>query len=163
MPYSQVDMLIQKLDPLVSSGSVDPFLESHFAALVAVVGTAAFERRIKQVLIEFCHNQNVKFGLYVENTLRRIKGRISIQDLKGEYLGKFGKPFVDKFIEELEKLKENALVKSQPNPSESYDSLINARHKFVHENMLLLNYKEAKEFFLLGIEIIYALERTVNG
>lgn len=164
MPYRQVDLLIFKMDELMAGSSVDPFLESHFAALVTVVSVAAFERRIKDIFCDFGASQNSTFGLYVKNDLGRINGRISIKSLKEQYLNKFGKKYIEGFKSELDILKNDALSNGQPNPAEFYDSLISARHNFVHElNVKLPKYKEVKEFYLAGVTIISALERTFNS
>lgn len=163
MPYSQIDLLINNLDALVNAGEPDDFLKSFFAALVAVEAAATFEKRIKEILIDYCRQQNTQFGLFAEKIFGRLKGRIQIKDLKDNYLAKLGGPLVDKFAGELENIRNQAHGHNYPDPADFYNNLIQARHKFVHENVLQLSFDEAKNYYLKGIEIISALERTING
>ena len=161
MPFKQADLLIQKLDSLVALGHIDPFIKSNFVGLIAVTCVTSFEIRLRTILCEFSKNQHTLFGCYVENSLKKINGKITIGDIKGLHLNKFGSEYIKKFDQELNILKANASATKAPDPCLYYDSLINARHNFVHQNKMP-DYDEMKSFYLLGIEIMNVLQKVLS-
>lgn len=162
MTFEQIDLIIVEVDLLVKGGDVTPLVASRMAGLISVMAVAAFEMRIKELLVSFSTKRDLVFGTFVSQHYGKLNGRIKIEHLKGDSLTKFGNSFKEKFTNELSKLSKDAQLNNLPDPAVYYDNLIVRRHDFVHELKTEISYEEAKIFYSSGVAIIEAFEKALT-
>jgi hypothetical protein len=138
----------------------DEQLKAYYVGFLTVSAITAFELSIKQILIDFSKNQNSIFGNFMENYFIRLNGRIKYDDIIKE-IGNFNISYKEEFKEELKK-KNRSFEVDNKDIIVSYNNLVLARHKFVHEGKINLTINEVVECYNLGKFFIECLFNTMK-
>ncbi|MEI8173669.1 MAG: HEPN domain-containing protein [Deltaproteobacteria bacterium] len=162
--FKLADDLIHHLDS-VAGGLTDPFIASRYVGFVAVVGTTVYELAIKEIFIEFSWKKHRVLGNFVSRYFDRLNGRIKADQLRNEYLPRFGDSYVKKY-KKLESEAENfSLQNHKVSLLSSYNNLIEWRHQFSHGGQIPTtpSYKEVTSAYELGKEIIHCLAKALGS
>ena len=154
--------MIVHLDSVVST-ITDPFITSRYVGFVAVAAVAVYELAIKDIFIDFAAKKHTVFGAYAASHFDRINGRIKLQQLKDDYIARFGDKYLKRFVK-LSKEAEDAFLKSKHiSIKNSYQNIIECRNQFSHAgNPTTLTYSEAIAYYEAGKEIIVCLSNTMK-
>ena len=166
MPYSRkfthADDLIADIKALQETA--DPMLKSKYAGVVSVLAASVYECAVKNILISFARSRDPIFCNYVEQSFSKLNARIKIENLKCDYLKKFGSHYRDNFNDLLNS-EENLLLRSTGKSIQtSYENLIVWRHAFVHdaECPTSATLEEAIESYEMGKKVIECFYVTVS-
>lgn len=157
------DDLIVHLDTVISSLK-DPFLESRYTGFLAVSCVTVLELALKNIFMERAHAKHIVLGNFCRQYFDRINGRIMLNDIKGDYLGKFGTKYCKRFTERLEDIEKTALSSHQGSVKSSYGNLIVWRHSFAHEGVIPqnANYAGVKKGYQCGKIVMACLESCLH-
>ena len=75
----------------------DPLLKAKYVGFVAVAAVTVYELAIKEIFIEFARKRHRVFGDFTESYFERINGRIKLDEIKGEYIRRFGSEYKREF------------------------------------------------------------------
>lgn len=162
MPYDShfklTDDLILHLDTVIAS-LTDPFIESRYTGFLAVNAVTVLELALKTIFLEFSAAKHVVLGNFCAHFFGRINGRITLKNIKEEYLPKFGMKYTIRFERRLKQLESSHLRTTGTSIKSSYGNLITWRNGFAHEGIIPNNasYDEVKKSYECGKEIMRCL------
>lgn len=100
MPYHDhfkiADDLILHLDSFVETIN-DPFISSRYVGFVAVSAVTVYELAIKDIFTDFASAKHKVLGNFTLLYFERLNGRIKLQELKNDYVKRFGQKYVVRF------------------------------------------------------------------
>lgn len=136
MPYKDnfifADDLISQLNPIIKNLN-NPYIETKFTGFLIVSSVTVLEMALKNIFIDFAKMKHIILGNFCDVYFNKIHGKIRLEDIKGDYLNKFGKIYKNDFISKLETLQENELLTNRISITDSYTNLITWRNDFVHQ------------------------------
>jgi hypothetical protein len=155
--------MISHLDTVIPTVT-DPFITSRYIGLVSVAAVTAYELCIKDIFYRFSQAKHKVFGSYVLSSMERINGRITLRNIKEDYLQKFGEIYVKRFNKKLEFAEQSTLKTTGKSIRSSYGNIIVWRNQFAHEGIVndLVTYKEAVDSYQLGKEVIRVLSESMK-
>ncbi len=158
--YKPADDLIQHLQSLLLS-TTDPFIHSRFTGFTAISAVTVYELAIKDIFIDFAKKKHITFGQFTSTYFEKMNGRINLNNLKNDFLKKFGDKYVKKFNKNLEK-NENIFLISNINIRSEYGNIIECRNEFVHGNNVTMTFEEAVNAYSNGKEVIKSLAEAMK-
>ena len=167
MPYDihfkHADDIVQHLNTVVPT-LADPLLQAKYVGFVAVAAVTVYELAIKNVFIEFSTKKHKVLGDFTESYFERINGRIRIQDIKDNYIQRFGERYKKRFEKKMKKAAKDYLQNNKRDIKSSYGNLITWRNDFAHEGKIrtTATYSEAVQSYEDGKEIISCLAETMR-
>lgn len=161
--FKHTDDIINHLNGVIPTIN-DHFLKAKYVGFVSVSGVAVYETALKDIFITFAQNKNKIFGNFIENYFNRINGKIKIQVIQDEYIGKFGNKYQERFKKKLNKVENQYLKTYKRDIRSSYSNLILWRNDFAHESKLnsTATYDEVVQAYQDGKEIIHCLAATMK-
>ena len=167
MVYSDRFQLIEDyllhLDPLMANIQ-DAFIQSRYLGFVTISAVTVYELAIKDIFYEFAVRKHAVLGSFARSRFDRMNGQIKLDSLRDMHVKMFGQKYVDKFKSKLS-TKEMAMLRAgQGSPVAAYGNIISWRHTFVHQGSApnTTNYKEVKQTYLLGKEVIHCLNEAMK-
>lgn len=151
--FQPTDELINEINTLKSH--ISQVALSKFAGAISVSAVTSYELAIKEILIDYASNKHNSFGIFIQNYLSRLNGRIQISYIKDE-IKKFDNTLAEKF-----EAKIGDVEKVEPSVRSCYQNLIQGRHSYVHANQINLSYDECIQDYELGKKIIDALHKVM--
>ncbi len=161
--YRLADDMIQHLNTVIN-GINDPFISSRYVGFVTVAAVTVFELALKDIFIEFAVNKNRVFGTFTEGHFDKINGRIRNENIKNDYIKKFGIKYLDRYNKKLEQLETETLRLERVSIKTSYQNLITWRNEFAHAGQIPTNvtYFEAVQAYERGKKLIKCVADTMN-
>jgi len=160
--FRLADEYILHLDAVMNS-IPDPFIKSRYVGFVAVSAVTAYELAIKEIFIAFAEKKHKALGSFSRAFFYRINGRIKRDELRKEYIKKFGDKYLEAFDKKLN-IKEMEILQSQRvSIKEAYANIINWRNDFAHEGIIPTTptYEEVKTSYELGKNVINCLAASM--
>lgn len=155
------DDIIAHLDPLVRNIN-DPFIQSRYAGFITIAAVTVYELCIKDIFSDFANKKHNIFGNFVDGYFDRISGRIKLEDIKKEYLKKFGEKYLNRFKRYTKNAENICLRYYGKSMLSSYGNLILWRHSFVHEGKAPpATYSEVIKSYEIGKNVIIVLDNTM--
>lgn len=167
MPYSDhfklADDYIVHLDAVMATIH-DPFIKSRYTGFLSVSAVTVYELAIKDIFKEFANKKHKVLGNFTSAYFYRINGRIKIDDLKRDYLPKFGDKYLQKFLKKLEEKEKEILRSAGVSVKSSYGNIVTWRHHFAHEGKIPTTptYDEVKRSYSTGKELIHCLSNSMK-
>ena len=160
--FATTDTLVNHFNS-ISSTIADQSMLTHYAGIIAVNGTTAYELAIKDIFINFASKKNSVFGTFTINYFDRLNGRIIISELKDNQIKRFGPKYMNKFDAILSRNENLILKKSKTSITACYNNLILSRHNYVHKGASTLTISEAINCYQFGKEVINCLFKSMRG
>jgi len=137
----------------------DPLLKAKYVGFVAVAAVTVYELAIKEIFIEFARKRHRVFGDFTESYFERINGRIKLDEIKGEYIRRFGSEYKREFQSRLKERAEKYFQDNHRDIVISYENLIVWRNEFSHTGEIntTATYEEAVQAYEDGKEVIHCL------
>lgn len=139
-----------------------PLLEGQYAGFAAVSSVTVYELAIKEIFQTFAASKHTAFGTFTEHFFARLNGRIKLDDLRNDYLPRFGGLYRNKFDTVLEESEIGALKRGK-SVKTSYSNLLTWRHSFAHSNNSTCTFSEVVEAYELGKRVIDCLHTALNS
>lgn len=161
--FSQPDLILGHLDGLVASVT-DDFIKSRYTGFVAVTAVTAFETNVRAKMIDFCTAKHKVFGNFSEAIFEKTNARIKLDNLRKDYLGRFGAKYLKRFKKKLDAIELTSLRAGKGSVKSSYQNLVQWRHDFVHDGQLptYANYADARQAYDTGKLVINAFFESLN-
>lgn len=161
--FQHADDIIEHLTPLVI-GARNPLLEAKYTGFLTVAAVTTYELALKSIFISFAHSKHKVLGTFTESHFNRINGRIKIENIKNDYVRKFGDKYLIKFNKNLKKTGSLYLQNNQREISSSYDNLITWRNDFAHEGRIRTKstFSEASRAYNDGKLVIQCLAESMK-
>lgn len=161
--FRLVDDILPHMDATVKD-ALDPFIQSRYVGFFAVSVAAVFELAIKQILIEFATQKHETFGDYCSGSLKKLNGKIQLDELGNNYIKLFGSVYLEKFKENIKNEEEKGFIEKRYSIKAAYSQIITWRHAFAHEGKIPehATFDEAKNGYLSGKLIIAGLAKAMS-
>ncbi len=161
--FSQSDLILGHLDGLIG-GVADDFIKSRYTGFVAVSAVTTFENNIRSKLVDFCTKKHKVFGSFSEAMFEKTNARIKLDNLRDDYLRRFGDRYLKRFNVKLNDIEQEKLVTGFGSVKGSYSNLVKWRHDFVHEGILpaYAGYNEARAAYENGKLVVAAFFESLN-
>jgi len=161
--FNQPDLILSHLDGLVGSVT-DDFIKSRYTGFVAVTAVTAYEVNIRTKLIDFCTTKHKVFGAFSEAIFEKTNARVKLDQLRDDFLVKFGEKYLKRFKKKLDALELASLKAGTGSVKNSYQNLVQWRHDFVHDGKLpdYANYADARQAYDTGKVVISAFFESLN-
>jgi len=162
--FRLTDDLILHLNGVVGS-IADPFIATRYVGFVAIAGTTVYELAIRDILIEFSEKQHEIFGQFVSKSFERLNGRIRTNEIRGNYLPRFGDKYVKRYNRIEKWIERSILRKRGVSVLAAYNNLIEWRNQFAHQGNIpsTPSYTEVVDTYEVGKAVIHCLARTMQG
>jgi hypothetical protein len=166
MPYTDrfalVENYLAHVDPVMAT-IADPFVEARYTGFIATSAVTAYELAIKDIFYAFADKKHTVLGEVTRARFFRLNGKIKLDDLKKEHIKMFGVKYLDRFINNLERIEESYIIQHGKSPKSAYNNVIVWRHQFVHEGTLpnTTNYAEIKDQYTAGKEVVHCLFKSM--
>lgn len=157
--FTSADATLAHLTSVVAA--CPPMLASQYAGFAAVSSVTVYELAIKEIFQTFAAKKHSVFGTFTERFFHRLNGRITIRDLRDEYLPRFGNRYKLKFETALSKADAEALAAGRGSVKASYGNLLTWRHNFAHGGNPACTFKEVVNAYELGKTVIACLDTTM--
>lgn len=161
--FKLVDDSLASLDSILSNVT-DPFFRSRLTGLVAVGAVTAYELAIKTILTEFARKKHTVFGSFIENHYDRLNGRITLAELRGKHIKRFGEKYARRFEKLLKASEDTVFQAEHKSVQSSYSNIITWRNEFAHAGQIPQNatYEEVRKAYELGKEVIRCLADSMK-
>lgn len=142
----------------------DPFILSRYVGFVSVAAVTVYELAVKEIFIDFASKKNKVFGSFTSAHFDRINGRIKNQDIKNEYIKKFGEKYLLRYKKKLDLQETEYLRNAGMSIKSSYANIIIWRNEFAHEGKIssTVTYHEVVKSYETGKKLIDCLAETMN-
>lgn len=159
--FQTADDTIQHLTGIVPA--VDPAMQQKYAGFAAVSAITVYELAIKQVFCSFSVRKHAGYGHFVERYFQRINGRISLREIREEYLSRFGEKYKARFEKLLAVEESQSMQAGLGSVRASYGNLVTWRNEFAHEGRVPTNatFAEVARSYQLGKKVVETLERAL--
>jgi hypothetical protein len=159
-----VGYLCSQVDTLGSSGNP---LRDRYVGFCAVTIATHLETVVKNVILNFCQQQNKYLHAVFDAELQRFNGRISYADLRN-LLKRFDKGCDTHFVALVKRLNTMRLGSGAVTVDvfSSYESVLQIRHSFVHNLDVTFSHvssAELKEHSESGKRIVSAFARSLRA
>lgn len=166
MPYSRhfvhADDLINSLSSIVPTIS-DPLIQIKYVGFVSIAGVTVYELAIKEIFISFADKKGKSFGEFTRCYFKRINGQIKLEQLKKNYIPRFGDRYLNRFNQKVAFVKNSYLIAHHRDILSSYGNLITWRNDFAHEGKFpfYATFSEVVNAYQDGKEVIRVLSETM--
>jgi hypothetical protein len=159
--FLNADQTINHLTTIV--GGADIATQRRYAGFAAVSAITVYELALKEVFTNFSMRKHAAYGHFVQRFFYRINGRVSIREIREEYLPRFGERYKARFDRMLTAEDLSALQNNQGSVKSSYGNLVVWRNEFAHEGRVPTNatFAEVARSYELGKRVIECLERAL--
>lgn len=130
--FELADKMIEHLSGVVKDVQ-DAFIVSRYTGFVAVSAVTVYELAIKDIFCSFAAKENKLLGSFVERYFHKINGRVSLKNIKEDYIIRFGEVYVDQFNTNLSRADDSIVRVKKRSITTGYDNIVRWRHGFVHE------------------------------
>lgn len=156
--FKLTDDLILHLDPVLTALN-DPFIESRYTGFLAVSAVTVLELALKSVFCDFAAAKHPVLGTFCAQYFDRLNGRIGLDVIRKDYIPKFGKKYVDRFEDRIDRLEQQQLLTARVSVKSSYGNLVTWRNEFAHKGIVPANatYDEVKRAYQCGKDILHCL------
>lgn len=167
MDYAQhfhhADDVIEHLTPLVA-GARNPLLEARYTGFLTIAAVTTYELAVKSIFISFAQSKHKVLGSFTESHFSRINGKIRLENLKNDYVRRFGEKYLVKFNRRLSETGQRYLRENQREIISSYNNLIVWRNDFAHEGRIRPNatFAEASRAYTDGKIVIKCLAESMK-
>jgi hypothetical protein len=150
---------------IVVQGISDPFISSRYIGFISVSAVTVYELAIKEIFCTFADQEHKLLGNFVQSHFKRINGRIRLNEIKADYVPRFGKDYVDKFNLKIDNAELAILKNSNRSIKSSYDNIITWRNQFAHDGQVpaTVTYQEVIDSYFAGKEIIHCLSKAMHS
>ena len=161
--FLHADDIVAHLDGIVPA-ITDPLLIRKYVGFVAVSAVTVYELAIKEIFIEFARKKHKVLGHFTEAYFDRINGRIKLQIIKDDYIGKFGIRYQTRFSKNITKRSKEYFSVNHREIRNSYANLITWRNEFAHEGIInsTATYTEVIQAYEDGKEVIHCLAESMT-
>jgi hypothetical protein len=161
--FTIADEMINHLS-LVVGGTTDPFMSSRYVGFVAVSAVTVYELALKEIFIEFAEKKHVVFGTYTKNHFDKINGRIRNNQIKDDYIKKFGEKYLRRYNKKVKEIDNQILRTQRISLVSSYENLITWRNEFAHEGHIPSNvtFNDVVNSYHLGKELIRCVSEVMT-
>lgn len=167
MPYTShfsiADDMITHLNTIIG-GVTDPFVSSRYVGFVAISAVTVYELALKNIFIDFAENKHKVFGTYTKCNFDRINGHIKSNQIKDDYITKFGTKYLNRFNRKIEEIEKHFLRTYGRSVKTAYNNLIVWRNSFAHQGQIptYVTYNEVVSSYYLGKEMIRCVYETMQ-
>lgn len=167
MPYKShftiADDMINHLSSVVGN-ITDPFISSRYVGFVAVSAVTVYELALKQIFIEFALKKNQVFGTYTKSHFDRINGRIKHNQIRDDYVIKFGNKYLTRYNKKIDEIEKHFLTTHRKSVKSSYNNLITWRNEFAHDGIIpsTVTFNEVVSSYHLGKELIKCVYESMK-
>ena len=161
--FRVADDLIRHLDSVLV-GLNDPYIESKYTGFLSISAAAVLESALKVIFAEFAESKHKVFGHFVGEYFHRINGRISVKDIRDDYLKKCGDKYLRRFNRKIAMVEAERLASTGVSVLSSYGNLLAWRHEFAHQSTVPANasYGEVKAGYESGKEVMRCLAQCMR-
>ncbi len=161
--FQIADDYIEYVDGVMNAMG-DDFIRSRYLGFVIVSAVTVYEISAKEIIFNFARKKHKVFGEFMEARFQRTNAKIQIDDLKNDFVRKFGVKYEKRFTKKLDTLESRTLLSERSSVKGAYKNLINWRHSFVHTGAApnTTNYEEIKKFYNLGKNVLICLDETLT-
>lgn len=161
--FQHADDVVAHLNTIVR-GIGDPLLKAKYTGFLSVSAVTTYELAVKTIFIEFAQIKHAAFGGFASRHFDKINGRIRINNLKDDYIKKFGDKYLERFEKKLKKERANYLAAHKRDAVSSYANLIEARNKFAHGGQVSANstYEETVRAYEDGKLVLKCLAESMR-
>jgi hypothetical protein len=161
--FTIADDMITHLNSIVG-GTTDPFMSSRYVGFVSVSAVTVYELALKEIFIEFAEKKHNVFGTYTKSHFDRINGRIKTNQIKDDYIRKFGTKYLKRYQRKIKEMENYFLQTQGKSVSSAYNNLITWRNDFAHEGHIpnTVSFSEVVSSYTLGKEVIRCVAETMK-
>jgi hypothetical protein len=161
--FTIADDMITHLNSIVG-GITDPFISSRYVGFVSISAVTVYELALKEIFIDFAKRKHIVFGTYAESHFDRINGRIKHQNIKDDYIEKFGTRYLTRYQRKIADTERAFLVSHGKSVLNSYNNLITWRNDFAHAGRIpnTVTFNEVVASYHLGKELIRNVAETMT-
>ena len=161
--FAHTDDIVAHLNGIIPT-ITDPLLIRKYVGFVAVSSVTVYELAIKEIFVEFASKKHKVLGHFTEAYFDRINGRIRLQNIKDDYIGKFGVKYNTRFSKKIEKKSKDYFSATHREIRNSYANLITWRNEFAHEGVInsTATYTEVIQAYEDGKEVIHCLAESMT-
>ena len=156
------DEMITHLNTVINNIN-DPFIASRYVGFVSIAAVSVYELSVKEIFIEFARKKNKVFGEYASTQFKKINGRIKQEQIRNEYIKRFGRKYILRFDKKFELLEKKSINTDNQSIKSAYSSIIDIRNSFAHagEVPYTVTYNEVVKYYEIGKKMIICLADTM--
>lgn len=141
-----------------------PLLTAKYVGFVSIAAVTVYELAVKDIFIDFASRKHKLLGNFTEAYFDRINGRIKLQIIIDDYIGKFGRKYQIRFRKNFEKKSKEYFQQNHRDIKSSYSNLITWRNDFAHEGRInsTTTYSEVIQAYEDGKEVIHCLASSMT-
>ena len=160
--FLHADDVVRHLNQIVPT-IANPLLTAKYVGFVSVAAVTVYELAVKDIFIEFARRKHKLLGNFTEVYFDRINGRIKLQVITDDYIGKFGTKYQIRFRQNIEKKSKEYLQQNHRDIKSSYANIITWRNDFAHEGRVnsTTTYNEVIQAYEDGKEVIHCLAASM--
>lgn len=158
------DIINHLLSRVVETGSGSQ-LRDRYVGFCVVTATTHIETTAKEIILDFCKEQNQYLHAVISKDLKNFNAKISYVDLC-KFLNRLDPAMEQQFKKMLNRLNKRTL--NTPNMGfdlfQAYENLLNLRHSFVHNlhvNFSHVTNNELERYIFASKRIISAFGRSL--
>ena len=161
--FIHADDVVAHLNGIVPA-ITNPLLTPKYVGFVSVAAVTVYELAVKDIFIEFAQKKHKLLGHFTESYFERINGRIKLDVIKRDYIGKFGSKYQTRFQKNIEKTSKVYFDLHHRDVRNSYANLITWRNDFAHEGKInsMTTYNEVIQAYEDGKQVIHCLANSMT-
>lgn len=161
--FLHADDVVAHLNIIVPT-ITNPLLTAKYVGFVSIAAVTVYELAVKDIFIEFAKRKHKLLGHFTEIYFDKINGRIKLQVITNDYIGKFGKKYQTRFHQNIEQRSKEYLRLNHRDIKASYANLITWRNDFAHGGRVnsTTTYKEVIQAYEDGKEVIHCLAASMT-
>jgi hypothetical protein len=142
----------------------DPLLRSKYTGFLTISSVTLYELAIKSIILSFTKKRDHVFNNYAEQAFKRLNAKIKLQNLRDDYLKRFGGQYLTKFNSILISKEKEHLLLDKQSITNSYSNIIQWRHDFTHEGKppLYASFTEVINSFEVGKHVIHSFSQALS-
>lgn len=158
----RIDSLASEMDRFVPLGTkgTDGF-RAELAGLLVVTIAACYEDCVKSILVQHAAKRHVDFEDFTERNFSRLSSKVRVNDLH-RYAKLFGDAAGDRFKDRLNTKKDKISRRTGFNIEKRYQQLLDWRHDYAHGGIKNTTIREALEFHMYGIRVLYCFDEAFD-
>jgi hypothetical protein len=161
--FALSDAVIGHLATVVA-GTADPILQGQYAGFGAVSAVTVYELAIATIFADFAAKKHKVFGHFTASYFDRINGRIRLQNIRNDYVERFGAQYRKKFVARLAREERRTQKTSGVSMIQSYENIITWRNEFAHEGRAPTNatFQNVADAYDLGKRVLECLSASMT-
>lgn len=144
--------------------SLDNQMQQKYAGFVCVYAVSMYELAIKEIFVRFCKNKHSLFGNFFESKFEKINSRITIRNIKEDFLKHIGANYVQKFEDIIDFEEKQTMQRDRASMKEAYQNLITWRHLFAHTGSIpiMSTFGDVRTAYEIGKNVVHCLNIALN-